>query len=283
MERQQFGSFEVLESDQRLDLPIEILECARIVITPDSPRIGGGAMIKEFALLIAFHRRQALGESKLRRGNSRLVLRFRLFAAVERFTQHRFHFRGSALWAHLTPRRQAVPLAVVSLATEELVVSGPDDGPQGLAFDYIVYGLRIGFEEVSIVQEKQRGAYIPSMADHRALHERRPELREFNALERFKRTRAAAGKTEPLDLSTAPALHDAIVEFDPAVHSLDDRRELKTPEAIETGEGRPKEQRPDRPRLVDPKDTELAELRARVEALEALVARLATTQNGVAK
>jgi hypothetical protein len=143
-----------------------------------------------------------------------------------------------------------------------------------------VYGLRIGFEEVSIVQEKEREAYIPSMADHRALYERRPELREYNALERFKRMRTAAGQTEPLDLSASQALHDAIVEFDPEVHSLDERRELEAREPIEVGEDRPREQRPHRPELVDPKDVELAELRARVETLEALVARLAASQNG---
>ena len=56
--------------------------------------------------------------------------------------------------------------------------------------------------------------------------------------------------------------------------------ELEAPESIELGEDRPREQRPYRPELVDPKDTELAELRARVAALEALVARLAAPQNG---
>jgi len=118
------------------------------------------------------------------------------------------------------------------------------------------------------------------MVDHRALYQRRPELRDYNALERFKRMRADIGETEPLDLSASQALHDAIVEFDPAVHSLDERRELEAPEPIETGEGQPMGQRPYQLEVVDPKDTELAELRARVAALEALVARLAAPQNG---
>ncbi|MBU0616195.1 MAG: hypothetical protein KKI02_00610 [Planctomycetes bacterium] len=124
------------------------------------------------------------------------------------------------LTAHLTPRDYAVPLAVVSLTTEELVVRGPQDGPGDVLFDYIVYGLRIGFEEVSIVQEKQREAYIPSMSDHRDLYEKRPDLRQYNALERFGAMRAALGETEPLDLAVSHALRDAIVEFDPAVHEL---------------------------------------------------------------
>ena len=184
------------------------------------------------------------------------------------------------LTAHLTPHDYAVPLAVVSLTTEKLVVRGPQDGPDDVVFDYLVYGLRIGFEETSIVQEKEREAYIPSMADHRALYERCPELRDYNALERFRRMHAAAGQTMPLDLSAAQALHDAIVEFDPAVHSFDERRELEARETIEMGADQPREQRRHGPELVDPKDTELAELRARVKALEAVVARLSVPQNG---
>jgi hypothetical protein len=124
------------------------------------------------------------------------------------------------LTAHLTPRGKAVPLAVVSLTTTELVVCGPEDGPQDLAFDYIVYGLRIGFEEASIVQEKEQEAYIPSMANHRALYDRRPELRQYNAFERFARMRAAAGESGALDLTHSRALHDAIIEFDPATHGV---------------------------------------------------------------
>ncbi|UCF35191.1 MAG: hypothetical protein JSV78_07775 [Phycisphaerales bacterium] len=184
------------------------------------------------------------------------------------------------LTAHLTLRGDAPGLYVESLTTAELVVREVGGGTSDVDFDYIVYGLRIGFEEVGIVQEKEREAYIPSMADHRTLYERRPELRDYNALERFKRMRAAAGQTQPLDLSASQALRDAIVEFDPAVHSLDDRRELEASEPIEMGEDRPSEQRPYPPERVEPNDTELAELRDRVETLEALVTRLATSQNG---
>jgi hypothetical protein len=184
------------------------------------------------------------------------------------------------LTAHLTLRGDCPGIFVKSLSTAEMVVQEVDGGTSDVAFDYLVYGLRIGFEEIAVVQEKTVEAYIPAMADHRALYERRPELREYNALERFKRMRAAVGDTEPLDLSTSQALHDAIVEFDLAVHSLDDGRELEAPEPIETGEHPPREQRPCRPELADPKDTGLAELRTRVAALEALVARLAAPQNG---
>jgi hypothetical protein len=122
------------------------------------------------------------------------------------------------LTAHLTPHGEAVPLAVESLSTSELVVRGPKDAPADLAFDYIVYGLRIGFEESSIVQEKQQESYIPSFKDHRERYAKFPELRAFNALERFKTMESSVRGVEPasIDLSHAKALHDAIHEYDPA-------------------------------------------------------------------
>jgi len=198
------------------------------------------------------------------------------------------------LTAHLTPHDYAVPLAVASLTTEELVVRGPRNGPGEVVFDYIVYGLRIGFEEVGIVQEKEREAYIPSMADHRALYERRPELRDYNALERFKRTRADIGQTEPLDLSASQALHDAIAEFDPEIHGIEHSYAPRTEDIpgahgdAETSAapssrvgpadipGPPAHGRP--PEIINHKDAEIdalqAECAARQQRIEALEDRL---------
>jgi hypothetical protein len=129
------------------------------------------------------------------------------------------------LTAHLTPRGDCEGLYVESLTTGEMVVRELRGGNSDVTFDYIVYGLRIGFEEASIVQEKEREAPIPSMKYHRDLYEQKPELRQYNALERFKAMRAATGQTGPLDLSAARALHDAIVEFDPSVHGIARRDE----------------------------------------------------------
>jgi len=66
---------------------------------------------------------------------------------------------------------------------------------------YHVHGLRIGFEESSIVKEKTIESYIPAMKDHRQLYDRRPELRSFNALEHFRSTQEAAA----LPRSESPA------------------------------------------------------------------------------
>ena len=63
-------------------------------------------------------------------------------------------------------------------------------------------------------------SYIPSMAGHRELYERRPDLKSFNSLERFKGMHHAINPKAKLDLSRAQALRDAIIEFDPAVHEL---------------------------------------------------------------
>jgi hypothetical protein len=118
------------------------------------------------------------------------------------------------LTAHLTAHGKAVPLAVKSLSTTELVVVGTDD----VAFDYLVYGLRIGFEESSIVQEKQQESYIPSFRNHRDRYAKYPQLRSFNAFERFKGMESSIrGVSESsIDLSRAAALKASIHEYDPA-------------------------------------------------------------------
>lgn len=130
------------------------------------------------------------------------------------------------LTAHLTPRLAAVPLAVSSLTTRELVVRGPAD--IDVAFDYLVYGLRVGFEETSPVQEKVQEAYIPSMAPHRERYEKYPDLRQFNALSRFEAMdRSVQGAAPSRD--GARALVAAIGEYDPAVHGPAGSRESEGP------------------------------------------------------
>jgi hypothetical protein len=116
------------------------------------------------------------------------------------------------LTAHLTPRGDCEGLFVESLTTREIVVRELRGGRSNVAFDYIVHGLRIGFEEVTTVQEKTREARIPSMGSHREQYRKQPELRKYNALERFKVMRTNLGEATPADLSAAKALRDAISE-----------------------------------------------------------------------
>jgi hypothetical protein len=122
------------------------------------------------------------------------------------------------LTAHITPRADCKGLYVASLTTSEMVVKELQGGTSDAAFDYLVYGLRIGFEETSVVQEKIREAYIPSLASHRERYNKYPELRHFNALERFRQMYSQIGK--PFDLGASRVLRDAIHEFDPAIDRL---------------------------------------------------------------
>jgi hypothetical protein len=122
------------------------------------------------------------------------------------------------LTAYLTPVGAWCDLYVVERATDQITVRSRDGSD--CTFDYMVYGLRIGFEESRVVQEKIDEAYIPSMASHRELYDRRPDLRKYNSLERFKTMHLVGGEKKALDLSRAHALRDAIVEFDPTVHEL---------------------------------------------------------------
>jgi hypothetical protein len=89
------------------------------------------------------------------------------------------------LTAQLTPRGSAVPLAVESVSTSELVVRGPAGGPPDLAFDYAVWGLRIGFEDRPVLRPKMQEAFIPSMEGDETLYAAHPDLKEFNARARF--------------------------------------------------------------------------------------------------
>jgi hypothetical protein len=116
------------------------------------------------------------------------------------------------LTAHVTAREECNGLCVTSVNTEGMVVRELGGGSSNAAFDYVVYGLRIGFEEVSIVQEKRWESYPPSMHDHYDLYTRFPELKKYNALERFKTMRVALGEPEVLSMSGAEALRDAIGE-----------------------------------------------------------------------
>jgi hypothetical protein len=123
------------------------------------------------------------------------------------------------LTAHITPRGECEGLYVASLTTSEMVVKEMRGGNSNVEFDYLICGLRIGFEEASVVQEKTQEAYIPSMNDHRDLYGRYPELRQYNAMERFKRMNTQVGRLVP-DMGASRTLRDAIHEFDPAIDKL---------------------------------------------------------------
>jgi hypothetical protein len=130
------------------------------------------------------------------------------------------------LTAHVTPRGEPVALSVEAVSTTELVVRGPEGSDA--AFDYAVWGLRIGFEEAAILQEKVEGAPIPAMSEHREMYGRRPDVKRFNALERFRGM--AGGGAEPVDLRRSGELIAAIGEAFPGE---DERPDASAPRSLE--------------------------------------------------
>ena len=112
------------------------------------------------------------------------------------------------LTAHLTPRGDPVPLAVESVTPSELVVRGP--AGSNAAFDYLVFGLRIGFEELPIVRPKERDAFLPDTTAIQAPYADHPELRTSNALARFTTMRQEMGAPGAPDMTGARALAAAI-------------------------------------------------------------------------
>jgi hypothetical protein len=121
------------------------------------------------------------------------------------------------LTAQVTAREACQGLFVEAVTPTEIVVRELGEGKSSARFDYVVTGLRIGFEEISIVQDKKEEYWIPSFAAHRERYAKYPELRAFNPLERFKTMESVAGLRSSFDLSASKALHDAVHEYDPAV------------------------------------------------------------------
>jgi len=107
------------------------------------------------------------------------------------------------LTAHLTPRGEEASLYVVSLTTREIVVRSGSGSPDA-AFDYLVYGLRLGFEQEAVIQAKEREAPLPDPAAFEAKLQGAPEARERTPLARFARMQGAAPGT--LDLTAARSL-----------------------------------------------------------------------------
>jgi len=97
-------------------------------------------------------------------------------------------------------------------------------GPAGSSadFDYMVWGLRIGFEEQSIVQPKKDDSKIPSMHQHEEFFKDDPSLRSFTALARFKGIEESVHGRKNVDLSRAGSLRDAV-----GVFSYRDPKELE--------------------------------------------------------
>jgi hypothetical protein len=114
------------------------------------------------------------------------------------------------LTAHLTPRGRGAVLYVAALGTDEMVVRASADSPPDAEFDYLVYGLRLGFEEMAVVQPKSAQAFPPTAQAIEETYGGQPDLRAHSALERFRAMRLASDATADLDLSGSGELLAAL-------------------------------------------------------------------------
>jgi len=124
------------------------------------------------------------------------------------------------LTAQLTPRDEPVPLAVEEVSSSELVVRGPKGSDA--AFDYQVTGLRIGFEEMPAVSPKKEESWIPLHASGEDVYAKDPELRGYNALERYRAMAAAVGRSVDPELKAAADLKERIGFGRPSVDPVAD-------------------------------------------------------------
>jgi hypothetical protein len=89
------------------------------------------------------------------------------------------------------------------VSTSELIVRGPDGASTD--FDYIVYGLRVGFEALPIVQVKRDEAYLPTAATLAELEAGQADTVASSALARYRATHEVLAGA-PADLSRANVL-----------------------------------------------------------------------------
>jgi hypothetical protein len=108
------------------------------------------------------------------------------------------------LTAHVTPRGEHDSLWVESISTSELIVRGTPGS--NTAFDYVVSGLRLGFEQSSPVRIKDHDASIPSMAEHQALFAQHPELARFTAEAQFDQIHRTVFDTAPRESKASQEL-----------------------------------------------------------------------------
>jgi len=125
------------------------------------------------------------------------------------------------LTAVVTPRRARADLYVASVSTKELVVRSGTASAEAVAFDYVVNGLRVGFENQPVILEsgRFRSATVPSIeVAARRLAPMPEDVRASTPLARLSAERARSGAGAP-DLAGARALITGINSPEHALHA----------------------------------------------------------------
>jgi hypothetical protein len=118
---------------------------------------------------------------------------------------------------------------VESVTPSELVVRNADPRAEDAAFDFVVFGLRIGYEEFPVVQYRKMDSRIPSEASYEETYAGQSgELRAFTAKKRFlgmQDGRNGAGHEPVSARARARKLREGIGERDSLVDPPEDAAE----------------------------------------------------------
>jgi hypothetical protein len=109
------------------------------------------------------------------------------------------------LTVYVTPVGAAARLYVAEKSTTEVLVKSAPGDPD-VEFDYIVVGLRIGFENTNVVREKDGPAPVPRMTGLEEQQVRHPELRATTPRARFEQMERSAGRAVRTSYAQADAL-----------------------------------------------------------------------------
>ena len=121
------------------------------------------------------------------------------------------------LGAQLTPRGEWAELYVASLTPEELVVRARPGSSSDTAFDWIVFGLRLGYEDSPVIRPRRSDSPLPMQNAWDEIYRLVPEARELSAATRYRTMAGAEIGNVTLDAAgpSALALRQAIGEADP--------------------------------------------------------------------
>jgi len=133
------------------------------------------------------------------------------------------------LTAHVTPRGGPAELYVESVTPTELVVRGASPASDDAVFDYIVHGLRVGYEKSRIVREKVMESTVPTDASYERDFARAPDLRRYSPIERFQKMETEVRGAPVAGFSASATLRRAIGEHDPEVDQSPSRAADRTP------------------------------------------------------
>ena len=109
------------------------------------------------------------------------------------------------LTVYVTPVGAAARLYVAEKSTTEILVKAAPGDPD-VDFDFIVVGLRIGFEDANVVREKDGPAPVPHMPGFEEQQARHPELRATTPRARFEQMERSAGRAARTSYAKTDAL-----------------------------------------------------------------------------